>query len=211
MLDRRTRVALRTLGAVLVVAWFVFEAVRARLPFWVPFAVLLAVEVEFAAGGLLEARRGVVRERSPARGAPGEADADLGWGDVVEEIDEHGDPVVRWVPPPQRPPARRGGVAYVLAGLVAAGLLGVAYLVDREASWSSLSAAERTATETRLEREAGRIADKPVRVRCDDGYSYTGIGSDALGVAFPDRGLAFLQPSVCRTIHDALHGKRPTS
>ena len=50
--------------------------------------------------------------------------------------------------------------------------------------------------------EATRIAERQVTVRCDDGYQYTGIGSDALGVAFIERGLAFLDPAACRDLYD---------
>ena len=63
----------------------------------------------------------------------------------------------------------------------------------------------------RQQSEAARIAGRPVRVTCDDGYAYTGLGSDTLGVAFPQRGLATIRPSVCRTLHDALAGDRPVS
>ncbi len=57
--------------------------------------------------------------------------------------------------------------------------------------------------------EAARIAGRPVEVECDDGYAYTGLGSDTLGIAFPDHALAFLRPSVCRTLHDAIDGEHP--
>ena len=45
-----------------------------------------------------------------------------------------------------------------------------------------------------LHAEAARIADRPVTVRCDDGYVFTGVGTDAAGVAFIRRGLAYLDP-----------------
>ena len=38
-------------------------------------------------------------------------------------------------------------------------------------------------------------------VRCDDGYAFTGVGSDAAGVAFIPRALAYLEPSICRSLY----------
>lgn len=200
-------------AAGLVLAWFASDRVRSGLPFWLPFAILLAAELEYLVRGLLDIRRGHVRRSgSPAEhGAPDEIDADLGWGDVVEELDENGDPVVRWIPPPPRPPRRRLGVVYAAGAAIAVAVLVAAYQTDRSASWSALSAGDRAAAEARFTREAARIAGTPVQVRCDDGYQFTGLGSDALGVAFPPRRLAFLRPSVCRRLHDAIEGHRPVS
>lgn len=210
LLGRRGRIWLRALAGLVVVAWLASRDVRGWVPVWLPFAILLAAEAEYALRGLLELRRGpAARPRGGVRGAPDERDADLGWGELVEELDEQGAPIVRWVPPPPRPPRRRLGVLR-LAALVAVGaILLVAYRVDRDASWSSLGRDAQAATEARLTREAARVAGRPVRVACDDGYAYTGLGSDALGVAFPTRGLAYLRPAVCRTLHDALRGDRP--
>lgn len=211
--DRRLRIALRGLAAALVAAWFLSDSVRSGVPFWVPFAVLLLAEAEFLVRGLLELRRGAAMsaEALAARRVPGDHDADLGWGEVVEETGEDGEPVVRWVPPPPRPP-RRGGRALYLLGLgLAVVLLAVAYRADRSASWAAVSEPEQAAAEARFTREAVRIAGGPATVRCDDGYAYTGIGSDALGIAFPARRIAFLRPSVCRTLHDALRGDLPES
>ena len=40
-----------------------------------------------------------------------------------------------------------------------------------------------------------------MRVRCDDAYAFTGVGSDAAGVAFIPRALAYLEPTVCRSLY----------
>lgn len=218
LLDRRLRIALRALGAALVAAWFLSPAVRAAVPFWLPFAILLGGELEYLVRGLLELRRGPAGAGDGPRGAPDAIDADLGWGALVEEVDEagaplldeNGAPVVRRLPPPSRPPRPRRWPLAVGAA-VAVALLVLAYRTDRRASWAGLAAADRAAAEARLTEEAGRIAGRPVRVVCDDGYAYTGLGSDALGVAFLDRGLAYLRPSVCRTLRDAIAGSRPVS
>jgi hypothetical protein len=212
MVERRTRLGLRLAGAALVIAWFVSDAVRTRLPFWVPFAVLLAAEVEFVVRGLVERRqtRADPVAHAPRRLAgPDDHDADLGWGRLVEDLDKRGEPVVRWIPPPPRPRGRRSAGLYLGAAAVAVGLFVLAYRSDAGRSWSSLAPDTRRATEARLRQEATRIAGRPVLVRCDDSYAFTGLGSDVLGVAFPRRLLTFLQPSVCRTLHDAITGDRP--
>ena len=40
-----------------------------------------------------------------------------------------------------------------------------------------------------------------MRVYCDDAYSFTGVGSDAAGVAFISRAVAFLEPTICRSLY----------
>jgi hypothetical protein len=204
---RRLQLALRVAGLVFVVAWLFSWRLQRLVPFWVPFAVLLAAEAEFLLRGVRERRV----EQPPAapeamaeRRAPGADDADLGWGDLVE--DEDG---LRYVPPPLRAPRRRSRRLLAVAAIgLGIALFVAAVRVDRSRSWQALAPETQARVEARLTREASAIAGKPVTVRCDDGYSYTGIGSDALGVAFIDRGLAFLQPSVCRTLHDLVEGDR---
>jgi hypothetical protein len=213
-MDRRRRAqgAARIAAVGLVVAWFFVPPLRSALPFWVPFAILVAVEAEFLVRGLLEARRGF--ERDPdlvSRRAPGSADADLGWGELVEEVTPEGDVSLRLLPPPPRPPRRSARRAYAAGALIAGALFVVAFRADRETSWSSLSAAERAAATTRITREATSVAGTPVSVSCDESYSYTGVGSDALGIAFIRRSLAYLEPGVCRTLHDIISGKTDES
>src|SRR6185369_10458440 len=60
---------------------------------------------------------------------------------------------------------------------------------------------ERARAERRFTAEAARIAGHPVRVICDESYSFTGVGSDAAGVAFIPRRLAYLEPSICRSLY----------
>ena len=38
-------------------------------------------------------------------------------------------------------------------------------------------------------------------MRCDDSYAFTGVGSDAAGVAFIPRKLAYLEPTICRSLY----------
>ena len=183
---------------VFVAAWLFSEHLQRLVPFWIPFALLLAAEVELAVRGWRErgapiAAPDALRERR----LPGADDADLGWGEVVED-DEGG---LVWTPPPPR--AARGRRSTTI--VIGAALLVVFVLAartSREHTWSGLPAQSRARTEARLNAEAARIAERPVTVHCDDGYLYTGIGSDALGVAFIGRGLAYLDPAACRDLHD---------
>ena len=79
--------------------WLLSDRLQASIPFWLPFAILAATEIEFVVRGVLERRHGV--EPTPAsRRLPGADDADLGW---VETIDEEGEPVL--VPAAPRHPA----------------------------------------------------------------------------------------------------------
>ncbi len=193
------QIALRIGALGFVVCWLLVRALQEAIPFWLPFAILLVAEVEFLARGWRERRWGGVAPTSTelsARRRPGEADADLGWGEIVEGEDG---PVL--LPPPPRPPrTRRRRIVTVLGVAVAAALFIAAARVDRDRSWSALSSERRAAAEALFSREAGRIAGAPVTVRCDDGYAYTGIGSDALGVAFVRSRLALLDPTICRRL-----------
>ena len=187
--------AARAAALVVVVAWLFVEDVRAWLPLWLPLVLLGATELEFVLRG-----RGQRPGRRAVAGRPGPEDADLGFGEFVEEEDGY-----RYVPPPPRPP--RGRRVGWLVGAVAAAV--VAFLAarsDRAATWQGLSEDDRAQAEARFESEARRIAGRPVRIRCDDGYAFTGAGSDTLGVAFPARALAYLDPSVCRALRDVAAG-----
>lgn len=191
--DRGTvQASIRAAALVFVVAWLFSDDLRAWIPVWLPIVVLVAAEVEFVAGGRREWAR-----PSPRRAPPGPEDADLGFGELVE--DEHG---VRFVPPPARPERARRRVAWVVGAALAAILVALAVRSDRAATWQALASDERTRAEARFTAEAARIADASVRVRCDDGYAFTGAGSDTLGVAFPRAALAYLDPTVCRTLYD---------
>ena len=85
--------------------------------------------------------------------------------------------------------------------MIGIALFAYAYSVDRNAGWPSVSSAHQAKAEHRFTAEAARIAGRPVTVECDDGYAFTGVGSDAAGVAFISRRLAFLQPTICRSLY----------
>ncbi len=184
-----------------VVLWLLSARLQAAIPFWLPFAVLAAAELEFVIRGIRERRSGA-EPQPAARRLPGSDDADLGW---VEAEDEEGNPLLLPAPPRER---RRSRVPLALVLVVGIGLFVFAYRVDRKAGWPSVPAAERAKAEHRFTAEATRIAGKKVTVRCDDGYAYTGVGSDAAGVAFIPRALAYLQPSICRSLYRVAFEKK---
>jgi hypothetical protein len=186
---------LRLAALVLVLAWLFVDALQEWVPFWLPFVVLLATEAEFVLRGRSEPRR-TQRRRPP----PGPEDADLGFGELVE--DEDG---VHWVPPPARPePPRARWLVRALGVAAVVVLFLLAARTDRAATWQALPREERTAAVKRFTFEAAAIADRPVTLRCDEQYDFTGAGSDTLGIAFPAAGIAYLDPSICRALHDLL-------
>ena len=189
--------AARAAALVVVVAWLFVADLRAWIPIWLPLVLLLAAEVEFVIRG---------RREQPGRratgGRPGPEDADLGFGELVEDGDGF-----RYVPPPPRASRRRRRrLSWAVGALAATVVVLLAARSDRGATWQGLSDETRSRSELRFEAEAERIARKSVRLQCDEGYAFTGAGSDTLGVAFPRRGLAFLDPSVCRALHDLAFG-----
>ena len=194
MVDRNTvQTTVRIAAIVFVVAWLFVEALREVVPFWLPFALLLAAEVEFVVRGRRELPL-PRRRRIP----PGPEDADLGFGELVEEEDGY-----RYVPPPTRPPRGRGGTLAWLAGAAAVvALFLLAARADRAATWQSLADSERARTVSRLTSEASIVAERPVTIRCDEQYAFTGAGSDTLGIAFPRAGIAYLDQGICRALHD---------
>ncbi|HEY7381233.1 MAG TPA: hypothetical protein VH572_08495 [Gaiella sp.] len=197
---RRVQLALRVASLGFVVLWLLSLRLQELVPYQLPFAILLVTELELLVRAWRERRSDLAPpapEELAARRRPGRDDADLGWGELVE--DEAGGYV--YLPPPARGRRRRRDrVLTALAAAAAVVLFVLAVRSDVERSWSSLSAGTRARAEALFTREAAAIAGRPVTVRCDEGYRYTGIGSDALGVAFPSRELAFLDPAVCRTL-----------
>ena len=191
--DRATlQAAVRAAALVVVLAWLFSADVRAWVPVWIPVALLLAAEIEF----VLRGRREAPRPTTP-RVPPGPEDADLGFGELVE--DEDG---LRFVPPPARPERRSRRRGWLVGAALAAVVVFFAVRSDRAATWGALPGDARARAEARFTAEASRIAGRPVRVRCDEGYAFTGAGSDTLGIAFPGSRLAYLDPTICRALYD---------
>lgn len=189
----RVQLVVRLAAVGFVLAWLFVDALQNWVPFWLPFAVLVGTELEFVLRGRTEPRS-PARRRTP----PGPEDADLGFGELVE--DEEG---VHWVPPPPRPgppPSRWALRAIGVLAVVVLFLL--AARTDRAATWQAVSAQERASLVARFTSEAALIAHRPVTLRCDEQYDFTGAGSDTLGIAFPQAGIAYLDPSICRALRD---------
>jgi len=203
---QRAQLGVRVAGLVFVLAWLLSTSLQAAIPFWLPFAILAGTELEFLARGVRESRS----RRRPAppqtvleRRLPGRADADLGW---VETTGEDGELVLVPAAPAGRRPSRR--LPFAIGIAVAAVLFTIALRVDTRETWSSLEPPVRARAEQRFTQEARQIAGRPVTVRCDVDYVFTGVGSDAAGVAFIRRRIAFLEPDVCRTLYDIVRGRK---
>jgi hypothetical protein len=195
--DRETiQSAVRGAALVFVVAWLFSDDLRAWIPFWLPLAALLAAEVEFVLRGRRESP-GRIGGRMP----PGPEDADLGFGEVVEDADG-----VRFVPPPARPERRGRRIGWVVGAAAAVLVVALAARSDRAATWAALPGDARARAEARFTAEASAIAGGTVRVRCDEDYAFTGAGSDTLGIAFPRVRLAYLDPTICRALYDLAFG-----
>lgn len=170
----------------------------------VPLGALVLVEVEVAVAGVRE--RG---SHTTRRELPGPEDADLGYGELVE--DELG---IRLEPPPPRPARTwRDRVPLVLGLAAATAVIAVGIRDDGASTWQALPATAREATRARLEAEAERIAGRDVHLGCSDDQGFSGVRADALGVAYPRHALVFLRSSVCRDLHDLIaersaHGDR---
>ena len=191
----RVQLVVRLAALAFVLAWLFVDRLQQWVPFWLPFVVLLATEVEFVLRG-----RGETRRRGRRRAPPGPEDADLGFGELVE--DEEG---AYWLPPPSRPAPRRSRWLVRAAGAIALVVLfALAARADRAATWQGLPQKVRAAAVARFTSEAATIAKRPVTVRCDEQYDFTGAGRDTLGIAFPQAGIAFLDPSICRALRDLL-------
>lgn len=193
----RLQTASRIGALAFVVLWLLSSRLQSAIPFWLPFAILAAMEIEFVVRGVRERRAEIEPAESTtlSRRLPGADDADLGW---VEAVDEEGEPVL--VPAAPRAPRRTRLPAFMML-IVAVVLFAYAYRVDRDAGWSAISSTERERAEKRFTAEARRIAGKPVRVYCDTAYSFTGVGSDTAGVAFISRGISYLDPTICRSLY----------
>lgn len=192
------QLVVRVAALVFVLAWLFVDRLQAWVPFWLPFVVLLATEVEFVLRGRTEPRR-PRRARTP----PGPEDADLGFGELAE--DEDG---AYWIPPPPRPaPPRSRWIVRAAGAIALVALFAFAARTDRAATWQGLSQEARAAAVARFASEAAIVAKRPVTLRCDEQYDFTGAGSDTLGIAFPQAGIAYLDPSVCRALRDLLESR----
>jgi hypothetical protein len=189
--------ALRAALAVFVVAWiFGVHDLRSTIPVWVAFVIALGLEVNFFVGALTRPPA-----QRPDRG-PQPIDRErygyLGWAeDEDEEGDEEYEDEELWEDESRWPAVRRflWGVAIIAA------LALTFWLVDRSTGWDSLSTETRSEAQERFSQEASRIAEKPVRIRCDESGEYVGAVQHADGVAQVGGDLAYLTPERCLDLY----------
>ena len=197
---RRLRVA----ALVFVLAWFFVPELRSSIPAWLPFFVLLALEVNFLVLGWRE--RGAAP--MPRGRTPQETDiAEFGGREWIQpELHEVGRYQV-WIPEQMEEdeveltvPRGRGWSLWE-AALVLAVVALLLFVFAPDRGWSSLSAAEQTRTEARLSAEAARIAGHPARVHCDAKGEAVGVVQHADGLAEIGGTHAFLTPGICFRLH----------
>jgi hypothetical protein len=180
--------------AVFVVAWILgpYE-LRSAVPVWLAFAIALGLELNFFIGGLARAPA-----PTPDRG-PQEIDREL-YGYVYDPTDDdEAEEYEDWEPEERRfwPAVRR---LLVGVGVIAALAL-VFWLVESRTGWDALDVEERTEAVALFSDEASRIAEKPVRIRCDESGEYVGAVQHADGVAAVGGDLAYLTPERCLDLY----------
>jgi hypothetical protein len=218
--------AIRVGLAALVLVWlFGPYELRSAVPIWIPFALALALELNFFVGALR-----TPAPREPKRG-PQAVDRELyGYGEEVDElllVRERGRDL--WIPysgetpeevdelvaeareradaprdaAPVVAPARRGlPVRSLLTGLGVIGALALlVWFVDSRSGWNGLSAETRAEAAERFSAEASRIAGHPVTIRCDESGDYVGAVQHADGVAAVGGELAYLTPAICHDLY----------
>ncbi len=157
---QRAQVAVRGGGLVLVLAWLLSTRLQAAIPFWLPFLILAATELEFVVRGIRESRSVRTEPRLAVleRRLPGQHDADLGW---VETTGEDGEPIL--VPAPPAPRRRSHGLAFAVGTAIAIVLFVAAFRVDTRETWSSLAPETRAKSERRFTEKRRRSQAGPSR------------------------------------------------
>lgn len=183
--------ALRAALALFVVAWiFGPYELRSAVPVWIAFLIALGLELNFLLGAL-----GRPAATRPDRG-PQPVDRErygyLGGLDGGEEDQaELADDAGIWRP-----------IRGFLVGLGVIGALAVLFwLVESRTGWDALSVETRTKAQDRFSQEASAIAEKPVRVRCDESGAYVGAVQHADGIATVGGDLAYLTPERCLDLY----------
>jgi hypothetical protein len=185
--------ALRVALAAFVVAWiFGVHDLRSTIPVWVAFLIALGLEVNFFVGALT--RPPAPRPDRGPQPVDRERYGYLGW---PEDEDDEDDEEELWEDESRWPAVRRflWGVAIIAA------LALTFWLVDRNTGWDSLSTETRAEAQERFSQEASQIAEKPVRIRCDESGEYVGAVQHADGVAAVGGDLAYLTPERCLDLY----------
>lgn len=207
---RRARLAL----VVLLVLWFFSPpSIRDAVPLWLPFAVALALEVQFVVANYRNTAPFFRRDDR----RPGAADRErYGDGGVADWaiVQDQGGPV--WVDlsepetsadaTPAKPAARpQSRVRRLLrplaeAAVVLAAVAALVLLLDR-GSWESLDTTQQRAAEARFSAAASLVAGKTVRIGCDTSGRLVGGVQHADGVAIVGGDRAFLTPDLCYALY----------
>ena len=217
--------ALRVVLAVFVLAWLLGPpALRSAVPIWLPFLIALGLELYVFAGALRPDP-----ERRLDRG-PQPVDRELGYGDADELLLVHADDEELWLPysgetaeevaeliaeererraeladaPPAVPEPRSlwPPLRRLLVGASVIGALAlVVWVVESRTGWGALSSDERAQALERFSDEAGRIAEKPVTIVCDESGDYVGAVQHADGAAAVGDDLAYLAPERCLDLY----------
>lgn len=204
---RETRL-LRMAAVGFLVAWFLVDGLRHGIPAWVPFAVLLSLELGF----VLRAWRERDAPRAKRGRPPQQVDVDdlggEGWREpVLLRIEGHD----VWIPSGaeehERATARARRRWSPLEAFAALAVAAVAlFLLLDDEGWDDLPDRERAATEALLSREAERIAGHRVSVRCDAEGGAVGIVQHADGIAEVGGDDALLTPEICFRLHRLARG-----
>jgi hypothetical protein len=195
-MSSRTIRVVRVCLLIAIVAWFFSPPDwRYAVPLWLPFVVALALEVEFAVGGVLQLGRQLPRERG--RG-PQQADLErFGWeGEPPDDEDPE-----FWVssPVPRLRSSFLRRIAISVAVLAFVGL--VAWGISIRRGWSGLDHRTQQQVERVLTREATRIAGHPAAVHCDTAGRHVGAVQEADGLAEVGGRNAWLTPAVCYRLY----------
>jgi hypothetical protein len=217
--------AVRVVLVAFVVAWmFGPDELRAAVPIWLPFLVVLGLEVAF----LVSAFRPDTRDR-PDR-APQAQDRELYgyeaagddlllvhegdeelWipysGESEEELEElieeaRGAEEDFTAPVFREPPSLRDRLRQFAVGLGVIAILAlVVWFVESRTGWEGLDGETRIAAVDRFSAEASRIAGKPVTIRCDESRDFVGAVQHADGVALVGGERAYLTPERCYDLY----------
>jgi hypothetical protein len=209
-LDRRARLFrwARVGVLALVVGYFFLPyEVQAVIPVWLVFLLALGLEVQFFAGGWLQARRG--EPRGPVDRGPQPRDLQ----DLGVQYDEY-EPLSLfpsdWYSRPVE--AARPYWRYVAEAVGALAVVAVIlYFAARPSGWDAVSSTDQAKAEAVFSREASRIAGHPATVTCDDSGQQVGYVQDADGVAEVGGRRAYLTPAICDTLYQLAFKERVKS
>ncbi len=169
---------------------------RATVPIWIPFLILVGLELNFFVGAIRAEPPG-----PPNRG-PQPVDQEL-YGYAYEEEDElwsDGEPNEIELPP-AAPYRRRPWRRLVAAGAVLAALAFAFWITDSRTGWDGVDESDQAKATERFAVEASAIADKPVTVECDEAGEHVGVVQHADGAAQVGGDVAYLTPERCDDLY----------